>query len=345
MKLNSIDKKHFWLKQEPVSGSYYVQCFRTGKGSLCKVIKGATSKTQALALGEKIYNDFIGSDIHINKRIKFKEAVKSVVVYSKKRELRESTIEKARRDFRIHLVPFFGEMFLDQITDETWIDFVNHKRELRGDDVCLTEDLKQLTKMMVWALDKGYIKKKVNFKEMAPRPRVGTVVSEAEYQKLLNAATQKFRLIIRLGYECGMRVNEIKTLTFDRLDPKEKTIYLPASLVKTNKPRIFPIPSDLFNALIGLRLNDQDCGYVFKSRADQTRPMVSHGKNWARTKARAKVRSKIRFHDLRHSALTRWVVKEGRPVAIVSRYAGVSVHTLMRVYVHTNADDLRSLVK
>jgi len=154
-----------------------------------------------------------------------------------------------------------------------------------------------------------------------------------------------------LSYECMMRLREVLYLPWSQVNLKTGKITLYASQVKTGsktgKGRSFIMSP---GALIRLReryrrmtADGEQPVFVFPSPRDSRRPMHDNKTAWVRAKRRAGIKGRARWHDLRHSALTEaLLVKRKDPVA-VSEYAGVSLATIQRVYLHSRADHTRDV--
>jgi integrase len=83
------------------------------------------------------------------------------------------------------------------------------------------------------------------------------------------------------------------------------------------------------------------CAYA----TDPTKPMGSVKEAWEAAKGRAGV--KCRFHDLRHTAVSR-MLDAGVPIAKVAKIVGWSAATMVRMaarYGHFSLEDLRSAVE
>ncbi len=140
------------------------------------------------------------------------------------------------------------------------------------------------------------------------------ICTEEEYEKLTGAASPKIRLAIILGYHTGMRLGEIAELQSKQVDLKEKMIRLESADTKTGKPRQIPLATPVVEALKAWPTPID--GVLF---GGTSRDALSSG--FRKLCKKTKITG-LRFHDLRHTALTNL------------RRAGVDLFTLQAISGH-----------
>jgi len=88
------------------------------------------------------------------------------------------------------------------------------------------------------------------------------IVTPEQFQALLNAAPSHLLAILATGFYTGMRRREILSLTWSKVDLKNRVIRLEAEDAKDRRARIIPICNELYNILetIPKALHDE---YVF----------------------------------------------------------------------------------
>ena len=140
-------------------------------------------------------------------------------------------------------------------------------------------------------------------------------LSLAECGRILNAADEDFRLLIRGALETGARYGELIRLRCSDFNPDSGTIHVRQS--KTGNERHIILTED----------GQQFFGQLAAGRSGAA-PMF--GKEWAASQqvrrmkllcARAKVEPAIGFHGLRHSWASH-AVMGGMPLAVVARNLG-----------------------
>jgi integrase len=173
------------------------------------------------------------------------------------------------------------------------------------------------------------------------KKKAGRVYSPAEILALWDAMNEETRDQFSLSYECFMRLREALYLEWNRVDLKTGEITLRPEDVKTGsktgKGRSFLVSP---TALLRLRARYDSRAsqrWVFPSPTDPDQAAHSNKTAWNTAKRNAGVKGKARWHDLRHTAISRSLLEAGADLVQVSEYAGVSIRTLQRVYLHSTA--------
>lgn len=168
------------------------------------------------------------------------------------------------------------------------------------------------------------------------------VFSPAEISTLWEHMNVDLRDQFALSYECMMRLREMLYLTWDRVDLESGIITLRAEDVKTGsktkKGRRFQA-SPTAIARLRMRKERDTTGskYVFPNPIDPSRPQQQNKTAWTNAKENAGIEGSARWHDLRHTALSRALLESKVQPVLVSQYAGVSMRTIERVYLHGDA--------
>jgi integrase len=156
------------------------------------------------------------------------------------------------------------------------------------------------------------------------------VLTDEEFDRLMDATPDHVKLIVLMGWETGMRRGEVEDLQWSRVDLDRGLINLRSEDCKTGMGRTIPLTEHLLDRLRLLRAEQSrqtptDIGagaYVFR-RWDGFKWVRTGSTRTAFNSARAKVGlSHLHFHDLRHCRVTRW------------RDAGVSDRTVMALVGH-----------
>jgi integrase len=135
--------------------------------------------------------------------------------------------------------------------------------------------------------------------------------------------------IMTLALETSMRLGEIVSARWEHFDPDARVLLLP--ITKNGKPRTIPL-SRVAIAQIESQARTED-GPIFPTTVEAIK------RAWIRLTRRANV-ADLRFHDLRHEAISR-LVERGFDLPSVMMFSGHSDHRMLLRYTHLNA---RSLV-
>jgi len=136
-----------------------------------------------------------------------------------------------------------------------------------------------------------------------------------------------------------MRRNEILGLKWEQVDFGRRMITLSGAHTENKKLKHVPLNRDAVAVLEErLHLKVKDDIYVFPSRRGMQ--MTSIKTAWYKALKRAGISQRCRFHDLRHTSISRMVMA-GIPEVTVGRMAGwtdSSAPCMLRRYAHLTGD-------
>ncbi len=167
-------------------------------------------------------------------------------------------------------------------------------------------------------------------------PGRSRVVSEAELTRILDALTPRptrrvspwMKPLVEFAVETAMRRGEILALKWADIDINTRVAHL--AVTKNGESRYVPLSSSAIAIL--KRLPRSLCGHVFPLKPQTVAAA------FMKASARADL-GEVRFHDLRHTAITRLAEKLPNLIEL----AAVSGHrslTMLRRYYHPKATDL-----
>lgn len=269
---------------------------------------------------------------------------------------RYAKAKRSRREDERHirvLSEFFGNVLLSQITRtkvEEFKQIRKNRQTWRGDPVSdgyCNRALECLRHLLRLAVEEGVL-------EAAPLVRLHKVnnardraLSEEEYRRLCAVAPLHLRRIIICAYETGMRAGEIIGLIWDKVDLKTGFIRLAAEDTKTNEKRAIPLSPLLWETLEEIRKEQREGkvvsigGHVFTW---QRNPLGRQGwkRSWATACRNAKLED-LRFHDLRHTFVTR-KVREGWDYKRIMAITGHKTFAIFQRYNNPSEEDLKAVV-
>lgn len=249
----------------------------------------------------------------------------------------------------------FGRYDVKSLTSrdlEDWIRDIKRRGPIEKDGrkwhrTSFDDCVKHLNLVARWAQSEGYSPYLLRFKNPEGKAaKTYRVYSDAEVTALWEAMSEDARDKFVLSYECMMRLREALRLTWDRVDLKTGKVTLRAQDVKTGsktgKGRELILSPGALERLRARRAAQPRATYVFASPSDPSKPVDSIKTAWRSAKADAKIRGRARWHDLRHTAISNALLVAKVPPLIVSEYAGVSMQTIQRVYLHSSAELTRA---
>lgn len=321
----------FWRGQR-----LWVRFFKTGKGTLEKSLNTTEVGLARIRRDEQIAKflgvapKWRGSTLLVED--KFPEFVEMKKVKAPR------TYASIKAQWELHLKPHFGGMRVDDISETEWIRYVSEKRKVAPRRKFFN-DRKYLSMFLNWLHRSGVIKTIPRLEDVDPETNVGKVYSDAEISRILANAGDALSLHILMALTMGMRKGEIITLEWSQIDFDAGTIYLPAEKTKIRKERTFAMSGVCSHALLKLH-GSRGGGWVFPNREDADRPMGISGNQtaWETCKERAAVEG--RFHDLRHTFLTKAFKQSVNP-ALICEYAGLSMEEAQKTYLHFKPEDTK----
>lgn len=195
--------------------------------------------------------------------------------------------------------------------------------------------------------DKGWTKREftnADFPLLERADPVGRILERSEIERLMPCVAQNPRLHLQvlLALVMGMRKREILHLKVAEVDLKRQLINLKGRRVKTRRGREVPIHERVL-PMLKAWVAQAEGEYLFPAiysggYAALNQCQDSNSSAWERVKRLAKVR--CRFHDLRHTAISR-MLEAGMPSASISMVTGASEKVIRQVYAHMSSEGLK----
>lgn len=314
----------------------WVRFFRTGKGRLERSLK-TNVITDARIKRDLEIARFLGQKARFQSKVhlvedKFPEFLELKKIKSKGTHY-SMTVQWER-----HLKEFFGGMILDEVNNNEWLKFVAWKRNQMPDRKFFN-DRKYLSMFLHWCHRDGLIDKLPKLENVDPEIEAGKVYTDEECALLLEYSFGDLNLQIRMALTMGMRHGEIWTLEWSQIDWQKNTIHLPAEKTKIRKARTFAISKRCSDILVA-RANKSGSKWVFPQETNDLKPGGRSGLKWAWKTLRTDTGIEGRFHDLRHTFLTRAFKKAVNP-ALICEYAGLSLEEASKTYLHFTPEDTK----
>lgn len=153
-------------------------------------------------------------------------------------------------------------------------------------------------------------------------------VSQAELNRILKQSESTMQTVIQLAVETGMRRGELVKIKRKDIDYRSRTVHLYDT--KNGENRIVPLSSAAIAALKSLPARID--GKVFDIHPDTV------SKRFLRACRSAGIED-LRFHDLRHEAVSRLFEKGLNPMEVAA-ISGHKTLQMLKRYTHLRAEDL-----
>lgn len=234
--------------------------------------------------------------------------------------------ERCQRIDRV-IVPFFGSNRLLQDLTAKDVEAFRQERSKGSAVATVNVDHSYLKHMIKQAMRRDLVERNVASLVAAPKPKNARsrVLEPEEWSRLYGAAQPWFKPVLLTGYHTGMRLEEILTLTWDRVDLEKGRIFLPGHLTKTGQERLVPVTPTLRREFHRLRALDgvtRIQGLVFHRNGEK----LSHTYREVQRLCREQKIEDFVFHDLRHCAVTNLAD------------SGVDTETIMKIVGHSSVE-------
>jgi len=186
-----------------------------------------------------------------------------------------------------------------------------------------------------------------NIRKPAPAKGRDRRLTEGEEAKLFKACNQHSNpmlgWIVRIALHTGMRAGEIKSLSRDQVNLSKRTVLL--SDTKNGSARMVPLTREataVLREVLNHPIRPLETNLIFwgEPGRDGKRRPYEFRPAWHRTIKDAGIDG-LRFHDLRHEAVSR-LVEMGLGDQEVAAISGHKSMQMLRRYTHLRAEDLVS---
>ncbi len=170
------------------------------------------------------------------------------------------------------------------------------------------------------------------------KPNKLRVVSDEEFQKVYNNASEFLKPILMIAKNTGMRRSEILNLNHDDIDFEEGDFTVRDS--KNNESRIIPLNKTLKETIRPLLKNNNN-GYLF---CDQIINLARRIENQFYKALKLSGINKCTFHDLRHTFASR-LVMAGVDIVTVQELMGHKDIRMTKRYSHPTPEHKKQAVE
>lgn len=243
------------------------------------------------------------------------------------RFLASATVRKHHPDRLKMLLPYFSDMPICGITRSVAQEFRKERhRQKKISETTINRDIEVLRHILFWALDEGILLtnplSRVRLER--ERRRARPVLTIAEEQALLKAASPHLREIAIAALDTGMRRGELLSQMWEHVDFTRRLLLVTKSKTAGGEGREIPLTGRLFELLCQKR---QPKGLVFTF---QDRAIHAIKTSW-KTAITGALERHLRFHDLRHTFNTRLME------------AGVMQEIRKALMGHSSGEDINSI--
>lgn len=267
------------------------------------------------------------------------------------RRLSPTTVQTYRRDLERYVLPRFGEYRIGRLPAAEIENWLNDEVDAGLAPSSVHRHYRTLRRMLQVAVEKQRITTNPCDRVAPPRvpKREMTFLSWEEAVDLAEAHSERFRALIYLAVDAGMRWSELIGLRRPRVDLRNHKVRVTEQLVRLDtgewlrkEPKtgasvrsitVSPFTADLLGGHLERFANPGLDGLVFPNGAGNP---VASSSFWNQHFQRALHQAglKCRFHDLRHTSVALAIAEAAHPKAIQARMGHSSINVTLDRYGH-----------
>ncbi len=240
------------------------------------------------------------------------------------------------RYLRLHLLPRFGKLHLDQLRQEEIVEWLNAKVKAGYAQATVNRWQVILSHMMrlakQWGVPGAEINPLAGVRQRDPNNRKERFLNPAETKRLKAAVEASpnpmLKHIVALLLLTGCRKRELLDGKWEEIDLDRKVWRIPTS--KTGKLRHVPLSDDAVAVLRSIPRTEGNAYIVPNPQTGEPFQSIFHSWDTAR---RAAALPDVRIHDLRHSAASN-LVNAGQSLYVVAKVLGHAQTRTTERYAH-----------
>lgn len=309
------------------------------------------TKKQAELVQRKIEAEIVAGewDIRESEDIRFSDLVQEYLEYAMTSKAK-STCKTDKYRIAAHLMPYFGDILLKDIT----VQMVDRYKALRIEEGAaahtINNELANLSHILKMAIRWRYIDRNVvsDVDKMKLAKKPPRFLSQTEIKKLIDAAEgSHIQPIIVTAIHTGMRKSELLNLKWSDIDFDQKTITIqpkPDWHTKNYKSRVLKMTPVLDKVLRQHKEQQERIGYqseyAFTYEGKRIKWGVDMGLKTIKKKAGLE---NITLHTLRHTFASQ-LVMAGVPLRDVQELMGHQSFETTLQYAHLSEEHVKSQV-
>ena len=271
--------------------------------------------------------------------------------------LKKLTFIQKKRNIESYVLPFFGNLKLNEIEPKTIVKFqneiLNAKNKVTGEAIAQSYKHKinlQLTAILrhaerYYGLKNNPIKSTETIPEgKIPEPKIWTFDEYQKFAAVIKKKSPMYYLAFEIAYYCMLRLGELQGLVFGDVDYEQKTLTISRTYIKLNNQEIITTPKTDNTRVLHLPdflLEEIRRYHKYNYGAQLTDRMFTMSRTALRSNLTSGAKEagvpEIRFHALRHSGLS-WAYQAGfTPLQICERSGHAKGSKVLWNYLHNLA--------
>lgn len=258
-----------------------------------------------------------------------------------------SVVSEKRYALNTHLLPYFGQKLIDQISNLDIEEFKAKKLKSGLMPKTVNNQLTDLSCCLNKALEWSIIDKIPKIRKLKVAPQKYDFLSETESSQLLNNSTGLLHEMILVALKTGVRIGELIALDWSDVDFEEKVLTVRQAMsrgrlgsTKSNKIRHIPLTATTCEML---SKRAKRMGFIFVDKSGNPLKSLYSLRSLQKTCRNAGMR-KIGWHTLRHTFASHLAANNVPMRAVQELLGHANIVTTMR-YSHVSHATLRDAIK
>lgn len=252
----------------------------------------------------------------------------------------------AKLVIEVHLVKFFGDRYLTEITPRLIGDYITHRKAAGVGNATVNNERAILSKSLALAVEWDRLPanpvRKVKKLELAAGDRERGIengrrirfLTRDEAKSLIEHAPDHLKPVLVCCLETGGRISEVLALTLGDIDLGRGVLYFNQTNTKSGRQREIPLTPLLAATLRERakvrRINDPR-GYVFTRFG---KPMRDIRTAFSKARERAKLGRDVTVHTLRHTFAAMYISRPGSDLNLLRDLLGHQDLRTSMIYAH-----------
>jgi integrase len=254
------------------------------------------------------------------------------------------------------LLPVFGDKLLSDIGYQDIVDYQKKRQAYGAKNRTINIEVGLLRQVLLDYDESLWLPLARKVPSLRENKDVGRAISPEQQEALLKAAAEPrysdspLHPIVVLGLSTAMRSTEIKTLRWSQVDLLDKTLTVGKSKTEQGSGRVIPLTQAAVAVLVKWATRTPEARpehFIFAAcenhHVDPSRPITSFRTAWRNATKTAGLEG-LRFHDLRHTAITKLAESQASESTVMS-IAGHVSRKMMERYSHIRTNAKRTAVE
>lgn len=299
---------------------------------------------QKLARGESL------DPIHKQNNILYKDFVVDWLERYVKVNNKLSEIRSKKNNLNLYILPFFGSMALDKITNYEIEKFKSLRQKQGLSNKYINNILCTLGKSLRTAEEWGLLDKLPRIKKLKVPPQKFDFLSREESNLLIDSATGQLKDLLTTALHTGLRFGELIALTWGDINLNENILTVSKGISrgylcspKSNKMRYVPLNEEVVKVLNRIGTSNNRDKLIFPNTVGKHQ-IQARCREWLHGLCKRVGLRKIGWHTFRHTFASR-LAENGVSMRTIQELLGHSdTNTTMR-YAHLSPVVLRQAIQ